>query len=103
MLFKKKVTIDRILETKTFRLAWINGCAGNTISAHHLKEESIVFVQQGKAIVTFNNAIIELNKNDCRVIPPNALHSIDIVEDFYALTIMAANSKFEFQLKDLIR
>jgi mannose-6-phosphate isomerase-like protein (cupin superfamily) len=90
------------VESKNYKLAKIFGSAGKEIPAHHVKDESILLVQNGQVILTFNNQIVLLKKNECRVIPAFAIHSIKMSGDFEGLTIMRPQASFEFSLPDLM-
>ncbi|MES1214768.1 MAG: hypothetical protein ABUT20_04550 [Bacteroidota bacterium] len=102
MHLKKTPRIRRILETTKYKLAWIYGGAGMEIPAHQVKDESVLLVQQGNAILIFKNQVVELKKNDCRVIPANAMHSLKLSGDFEGLTIMSADARLEFPLTDIL-
>ena len=62
MSLKKLPSIRRIMETKNYKLAWIYGGVGAEMPAHNIREESILLVQRGNAVLTFENQIIEMKK-----------------------------------------
>jgi mannose-6-phosphate isomerase-like protein (cupin superfamily) len=100
---KKSPVIRRIMATKNYKLVWIFGCSGVEISSHQVKDESILVVQNGHVILTFDNRIVSLKKNDCHLIPAYAMHSLKMSKDFEGLTIMGADARFEFPLREFIR
>jgi quercetin dioxygenase-like cupin family protein len=100
MLQKKRPRIQQILESENYKLTRIFGGAGMEIGAHQVSEESVLLVQQGEAWLTFNNQIVPLKKNDCRVIPAHTVHSLKMSKDFEGVTIMRPHSNFDFSLPE---
>ena len=102
MRHRKQPRIEQLVESENYKLAIIFGSAGREIPAHHIKDESILLVQNGQVVITFNNQVVLLKKNECRIIPAFALHSLKMSCDFQGLTIMRPHASFEVYSPDLL-
>jgi quercetin dioxygenase-like cupin family protein len=96
MRMKKSPKINALGRTSKFKLAKISAKAGTEIPTHSSKEEVMILVQNGRAVLTFNSGVAVLEKNNCRVIPAFQLHAIKISEDFEALAIMGNDVFLDF-------
>jgi len=95
---RKSPTINALGRTNKFKLARITSRAGSEIPLHSSKEEIIILVQNGKGILEFNNTIVVLEKNSCKVIPAFSPHTLKISKDFEALVIMGNDVFFDFYI-----
>ena len=75
----------------------ISALAGMIMPLHHATKETVIIVQEGRAVLKMPTAEHILNKGKCFIIPALVDHTLEIKADFKAIAIMAVDSEIAFQ------
>ena len=87
----------KVLATGTeFVAKEMRGNAGELLPKHFANTESILHILEGACILHINNEEHFLKKGDTFSIPAEAIHQIEVVEDYSAVHFMPKDIKFHF-------
>lgn len=75
----------------------VSALGGMFMPLHHATKETVIVVQQGKAILKMAGSDHVLEKGVSFIIPALLDHSLEIETDFKAIAIMAVDSDIEFK------
>ena len=75
----------------------VSALAGMIMPLHHATQETVIVVQEGKAILKMPTENHVLEKGVAFIIPALIDHSLEIKSDFKAIAIMAVDSDIEFK------
>lgn len=76
----------------------VSALAGMVMPLHHATKETVIVVQEGKAILKMPTKDHVLSKGVSFIVPALVDHSLEVQTDFKAIAIMAADSNIEFQI-----
>jgi quercetin dioxygenase-like cupin family protein len=82
---------------KSFKTLQVKGLAGMVMPPHHSTKEAVIVVQRGKALLQMPKSDHIMHEGSTFIVPAGVDHKLDILEDFRAIAIMAADSEINFK------
>lgn len=92
----KKPELSLLTAGASLKTLQVSALAGMFMPLHHSTQETVIVVQEGKAVLNMPTAQHILEKGTALIIPARVDHSLQIEQDFKAIAIMAIESTIEF-------
>ncbi|MCM4154733.1 cupin domain-containing protein [Gramella sp. AN32] len=74
----------------------VTALTGMRMPPHHTTKEAVIIVQEGEALLKMPNVDHRLRQGAVFIVPAGAEHSLEIIQDFKAIAIMATDSEINF-------
>ncbi|CAL66366.1 cupin domain-containing protein [Christiangramia forsetii] len=86
--------LDKGSSLKTLQVTALTGWS---MPPHHTTKEAVIVVQEGEALLKMPNVDHRLKQGAVFIIPAGVEHSLEIIQDFKAIAIMATDSEINFK------
>lgn len=87
------MSVQESVRTTGYKVLTVELPKGTTMPMHRATSDALVITQKGKAILTIQEKEYILEPGDNVMINANALHKLDITEDFTASVILEPDAE----------
>lgn len=79
-----------------FKTIQVEAESGMKMPTHHTTKEAVIMVRKGEAILRLPQEERHLRAGDSFILPAEMQHSLEVIQHFSAMVVMAIESEIKF-------